>query len=62
MPCYILSYCAMKTVEIVVVGGCHVLGWPQSKARPFPTLLSELVGAKVVGQVPHLRLSHMEGA
>lgn len=61
MPCYILSYCAMKTVEIVVVGGCHVLGWPQSKARPFPTLLSELVGAKVVGQVPHLRLSHMEG-
>ncbi|AMJ64339.1 hypothetical protein AXW84_02025 [Hymenobacter sp. PAMC 26628] len=41
------------------MGGCHVVGWPQSKARPFPTLLSELVGAKVVGQVPHLRISHL---
>lgn len=39
------------------MGGCHVLGWPQSKARPFPTLLSELMGAAVVGRVPHLRLA-----
>ncbi|TPG62408.1 hypothetical protein EAH73_19640 [Hymenobacter nivis] len=43
------------------MGGCHVLGWPQSKDRPFPTLLSELLGGTIVGRVPHLRLSHLAG-
>ena len=52
----------MKAIEIIVMGGCHVLGWPQSKARPFPTLLSELVGATIVGRVPHLRLARLAGA
>lgn len=44
------------------MGGCHVVGWPHSKARPFPTLLSELVDANIVGRVPHLRLSHLAGS
>ncbi|MFD1468457.1 hypothetical protein ACFQ48_09490 [Hymenobacter caeli] len=46
----------MKQVEIVVLGGCHVLGWPNSETRAFPALLSELIGAAIVARVPHLKL------
>ena len=49
----------MKHPEIAVLGGCHILGWPNSEARAFPTLLGELIGADVVALVPHLKLSQL---
>ena len=52
---------AMKSIAIVILGGCHVLGWPDSKARPFPTLLGELVGADIVARILAQKLSENWG-
>lgn len=49
----------MKNLEMVVLGGCHIIGWPNSKTRAFPALLGELVNADVVALIPHLKLTQL---
>lgn len=49
----------MKPVELVVLGGCHVAGYPIGASQAFPTQLSELLGGQVVGQVSHLTFTRL---
>jgi hypothetical protein len=49
----------MKQVEIVVLGGCHVIGYPIGNKEAFPTLLGDLLQGKVVRQVPYLKFTHL---
>lgn len=45
----------MKNARIVVMGGCHVAGYPMGQSDAFPTLLCELLGGKVIKQVANLQ-------
>ncbi|AWM34474.1 SGNH/GDSL hydrolase family protein [Hymenobacter nivis] len=45
----------MKTVEIIVMGGCHVVGWPIGPDRAFPKLLAEKLAGTLVMQIPNLQ-------
>jgi hypothetical protein len=49
----------MKPVELFVVGGCHVSGYPIGANHAFPTQLSELLGGRIVGQVPYLKFTRL---
>lgn len=49
----------MKQVEIVVLGGCHVVGYPIGNNEAFPTLLGDLLQGKIVRQVPYLKFTHL---
>jgi hypothetical protein len=49
----------MKAVEIVVVGGCHVAGYPIGPEQAFPAQLSELLGGRLVGQVSYLKFTRL---
>lgn len=45
----------MKSTRIIVLGGCHVVGYPIGQNNAFPTLLAELVDGEVIKQVPNLQ-------
>ena len=49
----------MKPVELVVLGGCHVAGYPIGASQAFPAQLSELLGGQVVGEVSYLTFTHL---
>jgi hypothetical protein len=49
----------MKKVEIVVLGGCHVAGYPFGNQEAFPALLSELLHGTVVQQTPYLKFTNL---
>jgi hypothetical protein len=49
----------MKPVELVVLGGCHVAGYPIGASQAFPAQLSELLGGRVVGEVSYLTFTHL---
>lgn len=49
----------MKPVKLVVLGGCHVAGYPIGASQAFPTQLSELLGGQVVGEVSYLTFTHL---
>jgi len=49
----------MKPVELVVLGGCHVAGYPIGASQAFPAQLSELLGGRVVGEVAYLTFTHL---
>ena len=49
----------MKSVELVVLGGCHVAGYPLGPDQAFPGQLSELLGGRLVGQVSYLKFTHL---
>ena len=46
---------ATKRVEIVALGGCHILGHPISQDHSFPSLLAEMLGGEVVMRGGHLQ-------
>ena len=45
----------MKYATIVIMGGCHIVGYPIGAAHAFPVLLAELLDGEIVAQVPHLQ-------
>lgn len=49
----------MKPVELFVVGGCHVAGYPIGPDQAFPTQLSELLGGRLVGEVSYLKFTQL---
>ncbi|GAA4501602.1 hypothetical protein GCM10023172_23720 [Hymenobacter ginsengisoli] len=49
----------MKPVELVVVGGCHVAGFPIGPEQAFPTQLSALLGGRLVGEVSYLKFTSL---
>jgi hypothetical protein len=49
----------MKPVELFVVGGCHVAGYPIGPDQAFPTQLSELLGGRLVGEVSYLKFTRL---
>jgi hypothetical protein len=49
----------MRNIQIVVMGGCHVVGYPVSQSNSFPTLLCELVDGEIIKQVPNLQFLHV---
>lgn len=40
--------------HLVVLGGCHVVGYPIGPAQAFPALLNEALGGGAVTTVPHV--------
>jgi hypothetical protein len=40
----------MEHVKIIVLGGCHTIGYPFGTAQAFPTVLGELLDSEVVVQ------------
>ena len=50
---------ATKRVEIVALGGCHILGHPISQDHSFPSLLAEMLGGEVVMRVGHLQFMRL---
>lgn len=49
----------MKSVELFVLGGCHVAGYPVGHDQAFPVQLSELLGGRLVGEVSYLKFTHL---
>lgn len=49
----------MKPVEIVVLGGCHVAGYPIGPDQAFPMQLSELLDGRLVGEVSYLKFTQL---
>ncbi|MDO7885968.1 hypothetical protein [Hymenobacter cheonanensis] len=49
----------MKPVALVVLGGCHVAGYPIGHSQAFPAQLNELLGGQLVGQVAHLKFTRL---
>lgn len=49
----------MKPIELFVVGGCHVAGYPIGPDQAFPTQLSELLGGRLVGEVSYLKFTQL---
>lgn len=49
----------MKPVELFVLGGCHVAGFPIGADQAFPSQLSELLGGSLVGEVSYLKFTHL---
>jgi hypothetical protein len=49
----------MKAAEIVVLGGCHVVGWPIGPERAFPTLLAKELAGTIVMQKANLQFVHL---
>ncbi len=45
----------MKTKRFVVMGGCHVVGYPHGPSYSFPALLCSELGSEIVGQVANLQ-------
>lgn len=45
----------MKQAKLLVLGGCHVDGYPVGAEWAFPTLLNQLVQGQIVGQFAHVR-------
>lgn len=44
---------------MIVLGGCHVAGYPIGPAHAFPALLGEVLDATLVAQVPNLQFLHL---
>lgn len=44
---------------MIILGGCHVAGYPIGVAQAFPTLLGEILDATLVAQVPNLQFVHL---
>lgn len=50
---------SMTKPRLVVLGGCHVNGYPVGAAHAFPTVLNEAVGSEAFTAVPHVGLLHL---
>lgn len=49
----------MKQPGVLIIGGCHVAGFPVGPAHSFSTLLNELTSGQVVRQVAYVGLAHL---
>jgi hypothetical protein len=49
----------MKQPGILVIGGCHVAGFPLEPAQSFSTVLNELTSGQVVRQVAYVGLARL---
>ena len=50
----------MKDIQIFVIGGCHVVGYPLGISHAFPTLLCSLNDAEIVGQISNVQFLRLD--